>query len=227
MTKLFMPLALMSFILLIQSCSVPQDYNWLARDSEYEYVDMSDRSGKIKEETTLFDESMTNDGKKKYIFKTNDSKYISSENVRVWKITDSSTPYPTTVCATVSCQSGSSSVGSGILFAARKKSGKDYFLTVMINIAGQYMIGKNSEESFTVIKDWTRCDSIKKGYGMQNAIKVTLAGSVFNVYINNILADSFQDTNTPILSTGAHGYIVLIPSTEKLPQKFVETAFIE
>ncbi len=227
MTRLCAATLIAMILMLLQSCDVPLDHEWYERTDGSEYYETEGSPASFMIITKKFEKSDTADGKKKYIFKTNDSKFISNENIKVWEITDTSTPYPTTVTASISRQSGSSTAGFGILFAARKSSGKEYFLTVMINTSGQYMIGKQVAEDFTVIQDWKRFDSLKRGYGVQNIIKVSLSGNAFNLYFNNVLAETFQDTIQPKLSTGAHGYIVSIPPTENLPQKFVEATFIE
>ena len=224
MTKFIITACIFLISAILSSCDVPQDHEWYERDWQTEEF----KVGAIIEETENFKKSETSDGKKKYVFRTNDSKYIDNDTFCAWSITDSSTPYPSTVSATVSRQSGSNVAGHGILFAARKSGGKTYFLTVMINTSGMYMIGKHSAGNFNILQDWKRTDSLKKGYGVQNSIEVTVSGGIFRIYFNGVFTDSFQDTIAPVLSSGgAHGYIVTIPPTENLPQSFVEATFTE
>lgn len=214
------------FVFILTSCEVPLGRQWYNRpDDGLAGVDV--REGTFAEETELFTESAASGGRKKYTLRTNDTKYISSNPVSVWKLTDTSTPYPEIVSADVSRQSGDGSAGYGIIFAARKKSGNTYFLTVMINTRKQYMIGKYSAGTMTVMQDWKPSPRLKGGYGVQNNIRVTESGGTIFLYFNGSFVESFKDTSAPALSTGAHGYIVTIPPTEAFPSTFVEATFIE
>lgn len=116
MTKFIITACIFLISAILSSCDVPQDHEWYERDWQTEEF----KVGAIIEETENFKKSETSDGKKKYVFRTNDRKYIDNDTVCAWSITDSSTPYPSTVSATVSRQSGSNVAGHGILFAARK-----------------------------------------------------------------------------------------------------------
>lgn len=232
MKKIRISVIVILSLLVLQSCDAPQDQEWYSRDSELKYYEeksLHETSSAAATITKNFEESQTADGKKKYLFKTNDSSYLDSN---VSRLTDISTPYSETISASVSRQSGSSTAGFGIQFASRNKDGVDYFLTIQINTSGQYLISKWSGNSCTIIQNWTSSAYIKKGYGVQNIIKVELESSTkqastFKVYFNNIYTCNFQDTIKPVLSTGAHGYIVSIPDNENLPQGFVEVTFIE
>ncbi len=233
MKKIRISVIVILSLLVLQSCDAPQDQEWYSRDSELKYYEEKSLHGTSSAAATItknFEESQTADGKKKYLFKTNDSSYLNIATVS--KLTDTSKPYPTTISASASRQSGSSTAGFGILFAAQKPNGKLTFLSIQINTSGQYLISKWSGNSCTIIQNWTSSAYIKKGYGVQNTIKVELESSTnqastFKVYFNNIYTCNFQDTIQPVLSTGAHGYIVSIPDNENLPQGFVEVTFIE
>ena len=117
-----------------------------------------------------------------------------------------------------------------LLFAARSKGGKSYFLDVMVNTRQQYTIAKFLAGEKSVIQDWRSSVLLRSGYGVKNTIRVSSSGGDISVYFNGSLGTTFRDTDSggiPALSTGGYGYIVELAPDERLPSGYVEVAFSE
>lgn len=208
------------------SCDVPQDLEWYERTDET----FDGKSGStFNQVTDWFTKTETSDGRKKYILRTNDTKYIIPGGYTAYEITGTSNV--SSVTADVSRQSGNGMAGYGIVFAARKRNNAVYMLAVMINIHGMYTIAKYKAEQYETLKDWAYSANLKSGYGVSNRISVTAAtdGSI-TVKFNGVTEYVFKDSASggiPALSTGSHGFVTVIPPTEDFPSEFVEVTFVE
>lgn len=217
----------MMLIFMVTSCDVPVDHEWYER--EYESYASTNYSGNIKKLTEWFVESEAPENKKKFVLRTNDTKYLMPGGYTAHEITNASTV--TNVSAEVSRQSGSTTAGYGIVFAARKKGAAAYMLSVMINTQKMYTVGKFAEGNYITIKDWTITDCLRSGYGKSNKISVSVASDKsITVSLNDVAVYTFKDTpygSIPALYSGGHGYIVVIPEVENFPESFAEVTFIE
>ena len=216
---------IMAMAFMIISCDVPQEHEWYERNAYFYEDEYNNIMPKV---TDWFVESEAPDERKKFVLKTNDSKYLIPGGYTAYKITDKATV--NSVTADVSKQHGSSTAGYGILFAMRKKNNSDYMLSVMINTQRMYSIGKFAEGNYIKIKDWTVSNCLKGGYGVSNRISVSTSNKIITVKLNGVEVYTFQDTpteSTPALTTGAHGYVAVIPENENFPESFMEVLFIE
>lgn len=223
------PAALLPILFVLLSCEVPQDQDWYERpESAARYRPQETRRDGAPPSTVLFEESTAAGGGTEVLFRTNDPAYLFPGGRTEWRIADTSTS--ATASATVCRRQGSGTAGQGLLFAARSKGGKSYFLAVMVNTKQQYTIAKYLAGKKTVIQDWKSSGLLQSGYGVRNTIRVSASGGDIAVYLNGSLETTFRDTATggiPALSTGGHGYIVEIAPNERLPSGSVEVAFTE
>lgn len=221
------PLVLLPLLALL-SCEVPQGSTWYTRPDGTDSAGAAGTAGAAPS-TVLFEEVPAAGGGTEYLFRTNDPKYLAPGGSADWKVVDAAVS--SEASAAVSRRLGSGTAGQGILFAARNKGGRSYFLAVLINTRQQYTIEKYLAGEKTVIQGWRHSGLLKAGYGVKNTIRAVAASNGnISIYFNGSLADTFRDTPSggiPALSTGGYGYIVEIAPDEKLPASFVEVAFSE
>ena len=126
--------------------------------------------------------------------------------------------------------SGSSVAGYGLVICQRMRTGYGQtMLTVMINTAGNYAIGKVVGGNYIGLKNWTNTVHLRAGYGRPNELKIMYDKDEkeFTLIINENEVEKFKDETAPVHEGGRNGYIVVISPQDKFPQNPVEVTFWE
>ncbi|MBQ9539131.1 MAG: hypothetical protein IJU95_07655, partial [Treponema sp.] len=201
---------ILPLLAVLLSCEVPQDQDWYERPGMgAAYHTHGQRKTDTAVGTMLFEQSTSAEGGTEVLFRTNAPACLAPGGRTEWKVVDTSVSAAASVAVTR--RQGSGTAGQGLLFAARSKGGKTYFLAVMVNTRQQYSIAKFLAGEKSVIQDWRSSGLLKGGYGVKNTIGVSASGGDISVYLNGSLETTFRDSSSggvPALSTGEHGYIV-------------------
>jgi len=84
------------------------------------------------------------------------------------------------------------------------------YLAFVIDTMGNYRVFKSVHGITSDVITWTASASLNQGYNAENILKVTQSSdSNFDLYINNVLENSFTEN---ILKSGSSGYFVYIAS---------------
>lgn len=172
----------------------------------------------IREETTLF--SAGSDSTQT-IFETNETRYLTQRGYTLWKSVkinqgDDFESVRVSLCK----ERGKSEAGYGIVFCCQEIDEKPFMLTVLINTAGFYTVGKISDGVFTHLNEgWKSSAFINRGYGMRNDIEVTYNSTQrnFNLKINDYDTATFTVSENIIFQNSRSGYAAVIASDERFP----------
>lgn len=211
-------LLLSMFIVIILSCELPVGKDYVNN----EVTNISATS--FTESSTYFEKKDSSE----YIFKTNDTNYLTSQGYTIWckpntNESESFEEIEVQVCK----RSGSSDTGYGLVFCCQTIDDKDYMLTVMIDTQSHYIIGEVKNGEFITIKKWTSNEHIKKGFGIYNKIKITYDEDKkeFNLIIENSNIFTFAVTNTMKFKDSKWGYVAVVSNTENFPYEYLEVEY--
>lgn len=163
-------------------------------------------------------------------FKTNNTAYWGPYGYTLWGLKGAEkTPF---VSRTVelSKTSGDSTAGFGIVFCHYDTGDPDLgetMLAVMINTAGEYIIGEVIGPDFTEMTPWTDSPLLAHGFGEKNSIGIMYSGGQFALSINGTFVQNFRDDEEPYHNHGWDGYIVVISPHDSFPQTPVHVTFQE
>ncbi len=112
--------------------------------------------------------------------------------------------------------------GGGLLFWAA-----DYlnFYLVKITVDGRYRISRKSHDTWWTIVPLTKFEALKQGYGVVNRIKVTTAGNVATVYLNDRKAHDIK--GQPPKSGGSVGIYGDSEPEHSNEWRFLDIAVVE
>ena len=164
------------------------------------------------------------------IFFTNDTRYWSTLGYTLWALNgETADPFTS---RHVKCNkiAGSARAGYGLVFchyASGDAAVGETMLAVLINAAGEYIVGEVTDDTFTQLFPWTESDNLYHGYNKGNVVRVDWdsAESLFNLYFNGILETTFTDEEAPLHEGGANGYMVVISPEDQFPDESVPCNF--
>jgi hypothetical protein len=180
----------------------------------------------------LFEEISESGGGKTTRFHTNDNRYWSEYGYTLWTVWGDDTLIPFAErTVTMSKPKGFASACYGMVICqgTRPAEGKNTLtmLTVMINNAGQYALGKVIGGRYEEILELTLSPYLQAGTGAPNTLRVEYNGGIFSLFINGEFTHSFTDAIEPVHSGGRNGYIVVIAPIDKFPEGEVDVYFTE
>lgn len=179
----------------------------------------------IEENDTLFVNSKET---RQYIFETNNLKYLSSFGYTFWTVPKiNNTDAFSNICVSVVKESGKPESGYGIIFCNQVLNGKTFLLTVMINIKGEYIIGKVLDNKFVALTEWTFCPYLNTGLGVNNLIKISFDDekNEFVLYFNDSKITSFNVEEKLNLKDLKPGYVVIVSNNENFPTSSLKIIF--
>lgn len=214
-------LILICFGVIFFSCGIP--VTSYGEENEDKNKEIS--STTIEENSELFEKKNISD---EIIFETNETNFITTKGYTIL-----STPYVNEsnnfsgLTVQVYKQSGELNGGYGIVFCRSKIESKDFMLCVLIDTKGFFTVGKVYDGKFTQIKNWTKSNYLRTGYGIKNLIKVTFnkENNNFQLYFNGSLAYNFKVEENISFKDSKAGYVVVISDTEKFPVIPVKVIF--
>jgi hypothetical protein len=175
-------------------------------------------------------------------FSVNDPKLILKNGVSFWKWGSyTATQFDEYTFETYKV-SGRDGYGYGAIFSIQDDTNpsdatNDYgwnFLTVMIDVKGEYLIGKviNKKLKYPLIQGWKENSNISKGYNVKNKVSIKYLGSSqFRLNFNDQTTDEVifqynQEDGEPLFTlNGRCGYIVTLAPDENFPAVPVNTGF--
>jgi hypothetical protein len=161
------------------------------------------------------------------VFSTNDTAWISENGYTLWTLTGSDGSSFDNYTVTAAKASGRASAGYGVVFCETEDAAYGVCMyCVLVNITGQYAIGKLVNGSYSSIAWWTASSHLKQGY-VSNILSITRDSSSkkFTLYINGNRETEFSDGRTPVLDSGKRGYVVVISPNEGFPENYVTVYF--
>jgi hypothetical protein len=185
------------------------------------------------EESSLFDEKLNgNCGTTTRVY-VNDMRYWTERGYTLWTAWDgegTETFGERTV--TMSKSRGYEAAGYGLVICQGVRAAGDKkeptMLTVMINTAGQYALGKVTGGQYESLVWWTESGMLRKGYGAPNEVTVRREGEEFKLIINGEEIQSFVDDTEPRHKGGKNGYIVVLAPQDRFDQgREVDVYFTE
>lgn len=165
------------------------------------------------------------------VLRTNDEQYRSANGYSVWTVWDEGESDPfTTRTVTLAKNDGQQVAGYGLVLCQTNRLGIGCtMLTIMINVKGQYTIGKFIDGDYNPLVPWTSSSHLYKDYESANTIKVTYdaVSSEYTLTINDNVVQAFKDESEPRHTGGKNGYIVVISPDDDFPAEWVEVSFTE
>ena len=100
-------------------------------------------------------------------------------------------------------------------------------MTVMINIQGQYCVGKVKDGVFKMIQNWKSSYNLLKGYGIANQIEIKYQESEhkYNILFNEQLESSFSIKEKIKQNQGKYGFVCVISDNENFPSNPVSVSY--
>lgn len=162
---------------------------------------------------------------------TNDERYWSANGYTVWTVWNEGEADPfTTRTVTMAKSLGEGVAGYGLVICQVNRPGiGNTMLTVMINVKGQYTIGKVIDGSYQALVPWKTSSCLKTNYGLSNTITVTYDAVAleYTLTINGNVVQTFKDESEPRHTGGKNGYIVVFSPYDTFPSKTVDVLFTE
>jgi hypothetical protein len=161
-------------------------------------------------------------------FTTNDPAYWTERGYTLWAPTGGSQSTFTLLERKLTKTEGDAYAGYGLVFCHYDTGDSalgETMLVVMVNTKGKYMAGEVVGSIFTAFFPWTYSSRLATGLGVANRLKVTLSGGEFVIYLNDEEAKRFIDSEAPLHTQGADGYIVVISPSDSFPQHPVTVRF--
>lgn len=152
-------------------------------------------------------------------FRTDDQANAEQGFLKLYDSTQED-PMTTPVEVTVKKILGSVGGGFGIVFCA--ENDQNYF-KVLINVAGTYKIARVSAGYSSDITAWIDSPDLWHGYNNGNTIKVTHAGSLFTLYINDFEQTNFLDSGFGGGKSGFYAYVSTVD--DEYPVGWVDVRF--
>lgn len=170
-----------------------------------------------------------------HIFTTNDTTYIKATGYTIWGRQKTETNF-TDFEVELKKFSGNAKTGYGVIFneTGTINEADHSMLSILVNIEGEYAIGKIDNGVYTNIEWWkegysegTKNNALKEGYRTENTIKVSYdtESDRYTLYINSLKIQDFIDTRKDKVKTGNRGYAVVISPNEGFPNKEVKVEF--
>lgn len=184
--------------------------------------------GDFAEVSDLFVETASTDTTR---LRTNEERFWSPSGYTVWTVWDEGESEPfTTRTVTLSKSEGEAMAGYGLILCHANRPGFGLtMLTVMINVKGQYTIGKVIAGKYQALVPWTSSSSLQKDYGLSNTITVTYDddASEYTLTINGTMVQTFKDETEPRHTGGKNGYLVVFSPYDTFPSETVDVSFVE
>jgi hypothetical protein len=182
--------------------------------------------GDFTEVSELFEPVGTNTTR----LRTNEERFWSPSGYTVWTVWDGGESEPfTTRTVTLSKSEGEAMAGYGLILCHANRPGFGLtMLTVMINVKGQYTIGKVIDGSYQALVPWTSSESLRKNY-VSNTITVSYDddASEYTLTINGTMVQTFKDETEPRHTGGKNGYLVVFSPYDTFPSETVDVSFVE
>lgn len=181
--------------------------------------DSEDEKITLEEASSLFEVENENC----FIFETNSTSYLKKNGCTLWctKSTNETENFEE-INVEVYKESGKAETGFGIIFLKQSVNEKDFFVTVMINTQGQYIIGKVLDGKFEIISNWQSTKYLNKGYGIKNKISVREETGKFRISFNGYSIKDFLIEEKISYKGSKKGYVAVIASNENIPEEKVK-----
>lgn len=175
-----------------------------------------------------------NSGKDVFVFTTNDKSLIRSTGYTLWceKYTNTGSDFDSIVCD-VQKLSGNSRMGYGLVFCSTTQSeSQNYLMTVMINNASQYIVGKVVNGRFKKITSSWKYSSYLFSSTNKNRIEVFFHKdgehqNKFELKLNGYTVEYFSDSDNPnpVFQNTKQGFVTCIGSQEDFDTSCVNVRF--
>ena len=203
-------------VFFILSCTFYQ-----VKEDSYVFIDESS----VVESSMFFEFDVKSNS---YIFETNDVQFSSSKGYTFWMTSEENEGASfKEFSATVYKESGREEAGHGIVFIAQEINGVQFLASVLINVKGMYIIGKVKDGVFERVCDWTDCNYIKKGFGVENKLSVSYSeeDKNFMLKINDAFIKMFSMDEDFKIEGSKSGYVVVLAHNENFPDNPVKVVF--
>jgi hypothetical protein len=153
-------------------------------------------------------------------FRTDDPLNADQGFVKLYDTTLEDT-MTTPVKVTVKKILGSVRGGFGVVFCALNDQN---YLSVLIDVGGQYCIRKVRAGGASGINVWGPSDQLQHGYNTENTIKITRSVvGVFDIYIDDVWQTNFSDSD---FSGGKSGFFAGVgPASDEYEKGWVDVRF--
>jgi hypothetical protein len=161
-------------------------------------------------------------------FTTNDSAYWTENGFTLWAPTGGSQDPFSSLERTLTKSEGDGDAGYGLVFCHYDTGDSalgETMLVVMVNTKGKYIAGEVIGSTFTAFFPWTYSSSLASGLGVANRLKVSFSVGEFVISLNNNEVKRFSDSEAPLHTQGADGYIVVISPSDSFPDHPVTVVF--
>jgi len=125
-------------------------------------------------------------------------------------------------------ESGNYLGGYGYFFASEYVAGYgQIMLVLLIQIDGNFAIGKAIEGVYEELVSWRSSDYLRKGYGVKNDVEVRWDNDQqeYVVTINGIVQARFVDVREPVCAGTRTGIVAVVTRMEQFPQTPVKVGY--
>ena len=161
-------------------------------------------------------------------FTTNDPAYWTENGYTLWAPTGGSQSTFASLERKLTKTEGDGDAGYGLVFCHYDTGDSalgETMLVVMLNTKGKYIAGEVVGSTFTAFFPWTYTSTLSPGLGVANRLKVTLSGGEFVIFLNDNEVKHFTDSEAPLHTQGADGYIVVVSPSDSFPRHPVTVQF--
>ncbi len=163
----------------------------------------------------------------KHVFFTNDPDLWGPFGCTLWTLSETSQEPFVERGLALQKISGDASAGFGAILCRRNDPlWGETMLVVLINTRRKFTIGEVTGTQFQYLLPWTECPALVAGYAL-NRLRVQNDGQKFRVYLNDVPACDFEDSEAPLHSGGDDGLIVVISPQDRFPETGVHVVFEE
>ena len=163
-----------------------------------------------------------------YVFRTNDSRFLTPDGYTFWF-----SPFTNTgnnfrkFTVQLRKESGDSNAGYGIVFCGTGRGAGCRMNCLLIKVTGEYLKGTVTGGAFERTGDWTRCNSIIKGFSQTNTVTIEHdnASRRFLVKINGDDVDFFNDGGTSTFNGTYCGFAAVVSPHEDFEHDCVEVVY--
>ncbi|MCL2128887.1 MAG: hypothetical protein FWH35_00850 [Treponema sp.] len=169
----------------------------------------------------VFEESINETGESITRLYVKDNKYWTKNGFTLWMVwgnEETGTFKGREV--TISKSRGQEWAGFGLIICHGTREIEDVgkvetMLTLMINVRGEYTLGKVINGTYESLIWWTASPQILKGYGAPNKIKIIKEGEALKIFINGAEVLNFLDDTEPKHTGGRHGYVAVVSPLDR------------
>lgn len=178
----------------------------------------------FEEQSELF--KIDEEVRSKYVFETNEKKFLTQDGYTLWSYDDSVSGY-NDFCVSLSKISGESGAGYGTVFCVCEIDGKTFMMCVLINSKGKFCVGRVDDGQFSYVVPWKQGSGILLGAGVSNEISVAFDENEkkFKLEINGEENVKFSLPVKIDLNDCRFGYVVVISNRENFPKVPVKVLF--